>query len=129
MAWEGKKRVEEEFDVFGAKAIAGIGDPPATVADRSIPIRMRRRAPDEPVARFRYRRAQAEAKRIKPPDWDAVTLVTDVTDVPEGLSDRAMDTWEPLLSIADAAGGDWPARHGPPPWRSRLGRTPKRASA
>lgn len=29
-------------------------------------------------------------------------------DVPEALSDRAADAWEPLLAIADLAGGDWP---------------------
>jgi hypothetical protein len=26
------------------------------------------------------------------------------------LEDRAADTWEPLVAIADLAGGDWPAR-------------------
>ena len=30
--------------------------------------------------------------------------------MPEVLGDRAMDTWEPLFGIADAAGGDWPDR-------------------
>jgi hypothetical protein len=41
---EGRRREVEAFDVFGPKAIAGIGDLPATVADRSVPIRMKRRA-------------------------------------------------------------------------------------
>jgi hypothetical protein len=26
------------------------------------------------------------------------------------LEDRAADTWEPLIAVADLAGGDWPAR-------------------
>lgn len=30
-------------------------------------------------------------------------------DLP-GVEDRALDAWEPLLAIADAAGGDWPRR-------------------
>jgi putative DNA primase/helicase len=30
--------------------------------------------------------------------------------MPDGLNDRAADTWEPLIAIADLAGGDWPAR-------------------
>jgi hypothetical protein len=30
--------------------------------------------------------------------------------VPDELPDRAADAWEPLLAVADAAGGDWPAR-------------------
>ncbi len=31
-------------------------------------------------------------------------------DIPAGLPDRAADAWEPLLAIAEAAGGDWPGR-------------------
>lgn len=107
---DGRSREVEEFDVFGPKAVAGIGELPSTVADRSIVIRMRRRAPDEIVARFRRRHAGPEAKAIKVPDWSSVPLVPDVPDVPEGLSDRAADGWEPMLSVADAAGGLWPAR-------------------
>jgi hypothetical protein len=30
--------------------------------------------------------------------------------VPQGLNDRAADIWEPLLALADLAGGDWPDR-------------------
>jgi hypothetical protein len=102
---EGRRREVEAFDVFGPKAIAGIGDLPATVADRSVPIRMKRRAPGETVARFRQRVARAEAEGIVlAPD---VPLVTDAA-VPDVLPDRAADSWEVLLSIADAAGGSWP---------------------
>ena len=28
---------------------------------------------------------------------------------PNALSDRAADVWEPLIAIADDAGGDWPS--------------------
>jgi hypothetical protein len=30
--------------------------------------------------------------------------------MPEGIEDRNADVWEPLLAIADAAGGEWPDR-------------------
>jgi hypothetical protein len=30
--------------------------------------------------------------------------------IPEGMNDRAADIWEPLLAVADLAGGDWPER-------------------
>jgi hypothetical protein len=30
--------------------------------------------------------------------------------LPDELDDRAADAWEPLLAIADLAGGDWPTR-------------------
>lgn len=109
VSFEGKRRMVEEFDIFGPKAVAGIGSLPSTVADRSIILRLRRRAPHEHVAKFREHRATAEAQAIVLPDWSAVTLVPDVPDVPDGLDDRAADSWEPLLAIADVAGGSWPA--------------------
>ena len=28
--------------------------------------------------------------------------------MPDGITDRPADVWEPLLAVADAAGGDWP---------------------
>jgi putative DNA primase/helicase len=29
-------------------------------------------------------------------------------DIPDEIDDRAQDIWEPLIAIADLAGGDWP---------------------
>lgn len=106
---EGRKREVDEFDVYGPKAIAGIGALPSTVTDRAIPIRMKRRAPGEAIEKFRRRTAEAEARAIAF-DWDRLgTIGTDVP-VPDALNDRAADSWEPLLAIADIAGGSWPAR-------------------
>jgi hypothetical protein len=31
-------------------------------------------------------------------------------EIPEGLNDRAADIWEPLLALADLAGGEWPSK-------------------
>ena len=31
-------------------------------------------------------------------------------EFPQGVEDRDADCWEPLLAIADAAGGTWPKR-------------------
>ena len=50
-----------DFATFAAKAVAGIGQLPDTVADRSIPIRLQRRMASEPVARWRDRESQAAA--------------------------------------------------------------------
>ena len=108
---EGNRRELEEFDIFGPKVIAGIGKLPDTVTDRCIPIRMKRRAPSEIVARFRRRTVEQEAIPVR--EWlesiADIPLVTDVP-VPDELNDRAADGWEPLLAIADAAGGQWPVR-------------------
>lgn len=104
---EGRRREVDAFDVFGPKAIAAIGDLPPTVTDRSIVIRMKRRAPSETVAKFRQRIAAAQAKSIVL-DWSAV-VIDPIADVPDELQDRAADSWEPLLAVADAAGGSWPS--------------------
>ena len=104
-----------DFPVFGPKMIAGIGRLPDTIGDRSITITMKRRSPSEKVTRWRYRNVKAEGVPIrdKLAAWalDAIPALTDARpEIPEELDDRAADGWEPLLAIADLAGGDWPAQ-------------------
>ena len=31
-------------------------------------------------------------------------------EIPEDLNDRAADIWEPLLALAELAGGEWPEK-------------------
>lgn len=104
-----------EFAAFAPKAIAGIGDLPATIQDRSIRITLRRRTQDEPCARWRERDGQAEAAPLHRAlvSWAAEPIAIQVLrdarpELPVALGDREADVWEPLLAIADAAGGDWP---------------------
>jgi hypothetical protein len=104
-----------DFQTFCPKAIAGIGRLPDTVADRAITIAMKRRAPGEAVERFRQRDADAAARPLREglAAWAlaAVPALRDArTEIPDQLGDRAADGWEPLLAVADAAGGDWPER-------------------
>ncbi|MDP9341589.1 MAG: DUF3631 domain-containing protein [Actinomycetota bacterium] len=106
----------KDFSTFCAKAIAGIGgNLPDTVADRAIPIVMHRRAPDEDVAHFRFREVRATTQPLHDAlaAWavDAVAPLTDARpETPTALDDRAADCWEPLVAIADLAGGEWPLR-------------------
>jgi hypothetical protein len=103
-----------DFSVFSAKAIAGIGKLPDTVMDRSIPIELKRRAPSEHVERFRLRKVRPEAEELRAAAeaWAEAhmgALTEAEPDLPD-LDDRAQDICEPLLAIADEAGGDWPER-------------------
>jgi hypothetical protein len=112
---KGKEIEFRDFHVFCPKAIAGIGGLPDTVADRSIPIRMKRRAPGEPVERFRARLVSRDAVDIQRQlgEWAArnVKQLPDAEPrLPEMLSDRQQDGVEPLLGIADVAGEEWPER-------------------
>jgi len=107
----GPSQTLTDFKVFSAKAVAGIGELPDTVADRAIPIRLKRRAPDELVERFRRRDVEPEAAELhdRVADWLEPQLDELRRARPElpDIDDRAQDSWEPLLAIADLAGGDW----------------------
>ncbi len=104
------------FNAFGPKVLAGIGELAHTTEDRSIPIVMVRRRRDEPIARLREDRAEAQATPIRDElcSWASTETLAALReaepDLPEELSDRAQEAWEPLLAIADMAGGDLPAR-------------------
>lgn len=109
----GNSHEVKDFDVFGAKAIAGIGKLPDTVRDRSIPIGLKRRTRSEKVERFRERKVRPVGETIGAGLAGALEpLVEELghaePELPGELSDRAWDIWEPLLALAEAAGGDWP---------------------
>ncbi|CAN5681894.1 hypothetical protein BH23CHL8_BH23CHL8_28820 [soil metagenome] len=104
--------VVKQFEVFGPKALAGIGRLPDTVVDRSISIRMVRRKRTESVKRWRERVGRPEAEAIVATLRASLAAMPPAltAEVPEALPDRAADAWEPLLAIADAAGGEWPGQ-------------------
>jgi hypothetical protein len=54
----------ESFAVYSAKAFAGIGTLPDTIADRSIAIRLERRTRNEAIERFRRRDVAQPAEPI-----------------------------------------------------------------
>jgi hypothetical protein len=108
----GKEIELKDFSVFCPKALAGIGKLPDTVASRSIPIRMKRAARGETYERYRRREVLPEAGSLfgKLFQWcKSLDLVDARPALPDELSDRQWDVVEPLLAIADAAGGEWPA--------------------
>jgi hypothetical protein len=112
---EGTHQKVEAFPAYAAVALAGLGDLPDTVMTRSVVIRMRRRAPSEHVEPYRERihGPQGDALCAQLAEWaDSVSdkLTGAFPTLPAGVTDRPADVWEPLLAIADAAGGDWPQR-------------------
>jgi hypothetical protein len=107
----------QEFAVFCAKAFAGIGKLPDTISNRCIPARLIRRSREESVQRFRKRDAEAAALSIREilEAWGqqnglANQLRGARPEIPNELDDRQADICEPLLAIADVAGGDWPQK-------------------
>lgn len=113
----GKKVETEALDAFAPVAVAGLRTLPDTLASRAVVIRMQRRAPGELVEAFRYRfhASQGEQIRDELAEWaeeHAANIGAAEPALPHGIQDRAADCWEPLVAIADEAGGDWPERAG-----------------
>ncbi|TRO57637.1 DUF3631 domain-containing protein [Streptomyces sp. IB201691-2A2] len=112
---EGSNQNAQVFNSYCAVAMAGLGSLPDTVLTRSVIVRMRKRAPNEKVEPYRQRthEKQGHVLRDRLAKW-ADTVREQVAnawpEMPEGVTDRPADVWEPLLAVADAAGGDWPSR-------------------
>ncbi|MEU4287804.1 DUF3631 domain-containing protein [Kribbella sp. NPDC026596] len=112
LRWDMTARQLEECPTFGMAVLGGIGDMPDTIEDRAVIVGMRRRGPNETVSAFRRRNVPALRElRDKLHAWirpavDKLTLLEPTMPV----QDRAADTWEPLVVVADYAGGDWPDR-------------------
>ncbi|QUC62935.1 DUF3631 domain-containing protein [Streptomyces sp. A2-16] len=107
----GNDHTPHRFATFAMAAIAGIGDLPDTVMDRAVVIRMRRRAEGEKVKPFRSRRdiPALHDLRDRIAAWARPLLDEAANLEPEmPVEDRAADTWEPLVIVADLAGGHWP---------------------
>lgn len=101
------------FATFAMTALAGIGGLPDTITDRAVNIRMRRRKTGETVQPFRERRDGPALKCVRDQleawlaDPSVLAKLADAEPVMP-LEDRAADVWEPLIAIADLAGGEWP---------------------
>ncbi|MGH3859974.1 DUF3631 domain-containing protein [Actinokineospora sp.] len=103
----------ETLPTFAMAALAGIGAMPDTIEDRAVIIRMRRRAAGETVAPYRHRRDRPNlhdnATGLN--GWLRSSLaILEASEPAMPVEDRAADTWEPLVAVAELAGGDWPNR-------------------
>jgi hypothetical protein len=109
--WDAGTRSLETIPTFAMAALAGIGAMPDTIEDRAIVVRMRRRAPGEKVAPFRHRRDRPALTELAAAlaGWLGAHLTElEHAEPVMPLEDRAADTWEPLIAVADLAGGRWP---------------------
>ncbi|MDP9864025.1 MULTISPECIES: DUF3631 domain-containing protein [Streptosporangium] len=103
----------ESIPTFAMAALAGIGAMPDTIEDRAVVVRMRRRGPGETVAPYRHRRDRPALRQLA--EQFAAWLRADLATLEQAepampVEDRAADTWEPLVAVADHAGGHWPER-------------------
>jgi|GEM_PF-856674 len=111
---EGDHNEVRAFAAFAPAVLAGIGELPGTLHDRSLPVKLVRAKPGEVPARFDSRRTAAETDVCRQlarwTDDAAPQLEALDPPLPESAFNRLADNWRPLFAVAHAAGGDWPAR-------------------
>jgi len=112
----GENHTPKDFAVFCPKVLAGIGNLPATVSSRALPITLTRKMATEKVCYLDHDDPEIKSKarelRKRLADWTEkrVASFKQSPDFPDTLSDRQKDGARILLAIADAAGGDWPSQ-------------------
>lgn len=107
--------IPTEFNTFAMACLAAIGQLPDTITDRAVNIRLKRRGRGEPVSPFRIRRDGARLNDLsnRAAAWvqtEARMKALAAAEPSMPVEDRAADAWEPLIAIADEAGGHWPAK-------------------
>jgi hypothetical protein len=110
--WDATKNRREECPTFAMAIIAGIGNLPDTITDRSVILPLRRSAPGERPSKWRTRRHTQPAAELGRALAEAVAplaeqLADAEPDMPPGLNDRAEDTWEYLVALGDLASPEW----------------------
>ena len=97
------------YSCWCPKAIATIGHLDPTLASRCIVIRMQRKLAGEECERMK-RMSGTELKRkcARFVADHAGEIAAAEPTIPKGLANRAAEIWEPLLALADLAGGRWP---------------------
>lgn len=112
---DGKGYNVVSFKCFAPVVLAGIGSLPDTVLDRSIIVRLQRAPKDQQHRRLRLRELARYRRGFVPQLLAHAAalehaIATGTPNLPPSLNDRACDNWEPLIAVAELAGGDWPAR-------------------
>lgn len=113
----GKELLEQAFKVYGPKALAGImleRHLPSATISRGIQIPLKRKTKSDTVQRLRsvdpkvFANLRSQILKFVIENNDA--LLKGWEDLPDELSDRQQDNWEPLLAIANCFGKDWYAK-------------------
>jgi hypothetical protein len=97
------------YSCWCPKAIAGIGQLHPTLASRCIVVQMHRKTPAENCERLKRLDASELNRKCARFVADHAAAIGQAEPlIPQGLTNRAADIWEPLFALADLAGGRWP---------------------
>ena len=111
---DGKELTERAYYVYGPKAMAGISlerHLPNATMSRGIQVPLKRKTKDDSVQRLRSADPEVfkglRSQILKFVLENKETLAKGWDEMPEELSDRQQDNWEPLLAIAHCLGEKW----------------------
>jgi hypothetical protein len=100
-----------KYSCWCPKVLCAIGPFPETLADRCIVILMERKRNDEVCERLRNLDGRGLGERCaRFVEENSAAIASARPEPPATLNDREAEIWEPLLAIADIAGGDWPEK-------------------
>jgi hypothetical protein len=108
----GERFVEAPYEVYAPRVLAGIAGLKDTLEDRALPLFMLRKRRSEPVARL-SRGTETEAQALR--QACGLACLTEISRIlcayeeapalleREGIDDRAVDLWSPLVAVSHAA--------------------------
>ena len=108
----GDNHEPKKFTTWCAKVLCGIGKIANTLIDRSIVIELRRKLTSEQVENIHLANEDEFSvicQKLK--RWSQDNFEQYREKRPkriEGINDRAADNWQPLQSVAELAGKEWP---------------------
>ncbi len=95
--------------VWSPKAIATIGHLEEILASRCIVVGMQRKVEGQECERLKVIQGEELKRQCARFVLDhGKEIAEGQPAIPRGLTNRAADVWEPLLVLADLAGGPWP---------------------
>ena len=105
----GKRSRLVSYSCFCPKVMAQIGRLPETLADRCIIIRMQRKTPEDKCKRLKtIDGTRLKRQCVRFVQDHAAEIASASPEIPAMLNDRMADICEPLIVLAELAGGPWP---------------------
>lgn len=108
---DNSNRHPKQFSTWTPMAISMIKNPPDTILDRSLVIKLRRKLSSEHITKWSFENfSEFESLRQQLKRWsddNLERLKNYKPNIPDSDNDRATDNWLPLFSIASLIGSEW----------------------
>ena len=108
---DSSNRHPKQFSTWTPMVIAMIKNPPDTILDRSLVIKLRRKLSSESITKWSFENfSKLESLRQQLKRWsddNIESLRNHYPNIPSNDNDRATDNWLPLFSIASLIDAKW----------------------